>query len=69
MNKLIFSALLIGGLVLIAYGLIASDSIGSDISRMFTGEPTDRAIWLLVAGSIAAIAGGGGLTTASYRTN
>jgi hypothetical protein len=63
MNKLIFVALLVIGGVLIVYGLIASDSVGSDVSRLFTGEPTDRAIWLLVGGIVAAIAGGAGLAT------
>jgi hypothetical protein len=67
MNKLIFVGLLIIGIVLVVYGLIASDSVGSDISRLFTGEPTDRAIWLLVGGVVAAIAGGAGLATAGKR--
>ena len=61
MNKPLSIALLVIGLVLIAYGISASDSIGSDFSRLFTGSPTDKAIWLLVLGAIAAIVGGSGM--------
>ena len=61
MNKGLALALLVVGAVLIAYGISASDSIGSEISEAFTGSPTDKAIWLLVAGIAAAIVGGFGL--------
>ncbi len=62
MNKTLFIALLVIGVVLLVLGVIASDSISSDFSRLFTGEPTDKAIWLLIVGGVAAIAGLGGLT-------
>lgn len=61
MNKAISLALLIGGLVLIVYGLQASDSVGSGVSRFFTGSPTDKTLWLLIGGIVAAIAGAAGL--------
>jgi amino acid permease len=61
MNKLIFLVLLVGGIVLIVYGVIAADSLGSDLSRFFTGSPTDKTIWLLIVGALAAIVGAGGL--------
>lgn len=61
MNKPISLALLIGGFILIGYGLNASDSIGSDFSRFFTGSPTDKTIWLLIGGAVAAALGLGGL--------
>ncbi|MEO6874484.1 MAG: DUF3185 family protein [Opitutaceae bacterium] len=54
MNKPVSLALLIGGIVLIIYGISASDSVGSSFSRLFTGAPTDRTIWLLLGGIIAA---------------
>lgn len=54
MNKIVSLALLIGGVILIIYGVSASESIGSDLSRFFTGSPTDRTIWFLVGGAIAA---------------
>ena len=61
MNKLIFLALLVGGTILIIYGANASDSIGSDFSRFFTGSPTDKTMWLLIGGAIAAAVGAAGL--------
>jgi hypothetical protein len=65
MNKLLFLVLLIGGVLLIAYGINAADSLGSDLSRFFTGSPTDKAIWLLIVGAIAAAVGAGGLLRGS----
>lgn len=61
MNKPISLALLIGGIILLVFGFNASESIGSDFSRFFTGNPTDKAMWLLIGGGIAAIAGATGL--------
>ncbi len=61
MNKIVSLALLIGGIVLIIYGLNASDSVSSDVSRFFTGNPTDKAIWFLVGGVVATAIGAGGL--------
>lgn len=54
MNRPVSLALLIGGIVLIIYGVSASDSIGSGFSRLFTGAPTDKTIWLLLGGIILA---------------
>jgi hypothetical protein len=61
MNKPISLALLVGGVILLIYGVSASDSIGSDFSRFFTGSPTDKTMWLLIGGGIATIVGGVGL--------
>jgi hypothetical protein len=57
MNKAISLALLVGGIVLIVYGINASNSVASSFSRMFTGNPTDKTGWLLVGGIVASIAG------------
>ena len=57
MNKGMSIALFIVGIVLVIWGLSASDSFGSDISRFFTGAPTNKAIWLLGGGIIAAVVG------------
>lgn len=51
-NKMIGLALLAAGVVLIIFGLSASDSIGSDFSRLFTGTPTDKSVWMLVGGVV-----------------
>jgi len=61
MNKVIFLALLVGGIVLIICGVNASNSIGSGFSKFFTGSPTDKSIWLLIGGVVAAVIGAGGL--------
>jgi hypothetical protein len=61
MNKPISLVLLIVGIILIVYGTGASNSIGSSVSRTFTGSPTEKTIWLLVLGAIAAVAGLAGI--------
>ncbi|MBA3936845.1 MAG: DUF3185 family protein [Planctomycetes bacterium] len=45
--------LLVVGVVLLIFGISASDSIGSSFSKLFTGAPTDKAIWLLIGGVVA----------------
>lgn len=65
MNKPISLALLIGGIVLIIYGVSASESFGSDVSRFFTGSPTDKTIWLFIGGLVAAGIGATGLSRGS----
>jgi hypothetical protein len=54
--------LIVLGVVLIVLGVIASDSVSSDFSRFFTGEPTDKTIWLLLGGGLATVVGLAGLT-------
>jgi uncharacterized membrane protein YidH (DUF202 family) len=57
MNKLVSLALLAGGIVLIVLGVNATNSFNSDVSRFFTGSPTDKAIWMLIGGIVAAVVG------------
>src|SRR5262245_44215577 len=57
MNKALGIALLVIGVVLIVFGINATDSFQSDVSRFFTGTPTDKAIWLLIGGIASAIVG------------
>ena len=61
MNRIFSLGLLIAGVVLVIYGLAALDSIGSSISRFFTGSPTDKTVWLLLGGIVATAIGAGGL--------
>jgi hypothetical protein len=65
MNKLVSIILLVVGVVLIIYGIQASESIGSEFSRLFTGSPTDKTLWLLIGGCVAALLGAGGLFSSS----
>ena len=58
MDKIIISlALFIGGVAFMIYGISATNSFGSDVSRFFTGSPTDKAIWMLIGGTVAAVIG------------
>jgi divalent metal cation (Fe/Co/Zn/Cd) transporter len=57
MYKVISLALLIGGIVLVVFGISASQSLFSDISRFFTNSPTDKAIWMLVVGVVLSVVG------------
>lgn len=57
-QRIIGIALLVGGIILLVMGLQAADSISSSVSKMFTGSPTDRSMWLIVGGAIAIVAGG-----------
>jgi hypothetical protein len=57
MNKIVSLALLVGGVVLIIFGIQATDSFSSDVSRFFTGSPTDKAVWMLLGGIVAAVVG------------
>ena len=57
MNKLISLAILAVGIVLVVFGVTAAESFSSDISRFFTGSPTDKAIWMLLGGILAIIIG------------
>lgn len=61
MTRFIGLALFIVGIVLLAFGISASDSIGSEFSRFFSGKPTDKAIWLLVGGVVSLVLGVGGM--------
>ena len=54
MTKPLAIALLIGGVVLLAFGISASTSFSSDVSKFFTGSPTDKAIWMVLGGAVAA---------------
>jgi len=65
MNKIISLVLLAIGVMLVVYGVSASNSVGSDFSRMFTGSPTDKSMWLLIGGIALAVIGAGGLIRGS----
>ncbi len=65
MNQIVSAVLAVGGVVLIVLGINAMQSFSSDISRFFTGSPTDKAVWMLIGGILLA---GGGLA-AFFRTS
>jgi len=57
MNKIVSIALLVGGVGLVIFGINATNSFSSDVSRFFTGSPTDKAIWMLLGGLVATVVG------------
>ena len=57
MNKILALGLLGGGVALIIFGIKATNSFSSDVSRFFTGSPTDKAVWMLIGGIVAAVLG------------
>lgn len=57
MNRPLAIGLLVGGILLVAFGISSADSLGSDVSRFFTGHPTDKAVWFLVVGAITSAVG------------
>ncbi|MBK6880467.1 MAG: DUF3185 family protein [Elusimicrobia bacterium] len=61
-HKIFSIALLVGGGVLIMYGMNASDSFRSDVSRFFTGSPTNKTVWLFVGGIVVGVLGLMGLS-------
>jgi len=65
MNRPISLALLVVGIILIISGVAASDSTASGVSRFFTGNPTDKTMWLLIGGIAATLVGGAGLLRGS----
>lgn len=59
--------LLIVGALLLTFGLLAADSVSSGFSRLFTGKPTDKAIFLIIAG-VASLGAGLVMTVMPRRT-
>ena len=57
MNRIASLGLLVAGVVLMMTGINAINSFSSDVSRFFTGSPTDKGVWMLIGGLVAAIVG------------
>ena len=57
MTNIVGLAVFAVGIALLIFGFNASHSFGSDVSRFFTGNPTDKSIWLLIGGAAAVIVG------------
>ncbi len=45
------------GVVLLFVGFSEAHSLSSDISRFFTGHPTERSVWLILGGALALTCG------------
>jgi hypothetical protein len=49
--------LLVGGLILLVFGLNATDSVADSLKEGVTGRYTDKTMWYLIGGAAAAIGG------------
>jgi Protein of unknown function (DUF3185) len=68
MQNVVGLVLLVVGVVLIIFGMQASASLGSRLSELFSGTPSDRTIWLLLVGVVVAILGLGLVLTGRRGT-
>lgn len=57
MIRIIGLAMAVLGVLLFVVGVNESETVGSEISEFFTGEPGDEATWLMVGGGIAVVLG------------
>ncbi|MDB6111515.1 MAG: hypothetical protein JWR69_3265 [Pedosphaera sp.] len=57
MNKIVALAFLVGGIVLLYFGYREAQSFSSGFNRIFTGSPSSKATWMIIAGIIATVAG------------
>lgn len=67
MNKSVSLAFLAAGIMLTIFGVNEMNSFTSDISRMFTGAPTDRSIWMIAGGVVLLVLGLTGLMPGSRK--
>jgi len=57
MKKAISAGVFIAGLLLLYFGYREYQSFSSEIEEFFTGSPSNRALWMLIGGAAASIAG------------
>ena len=57
MNKALGIALLVGGVILLIVGFNESNSFASEVNKVFRDSPTDRSLWFLIGGGVAAALG------------
>ena len=57
MNKLIGLVCLAVGIVLLVWGHNVAQALNSQVKNLFTGEPTDRALYLYVGGVVLCAVG------------
>jgi drug/metabolite transporter (DMT)-like permease len=55
--KVIGLVALVVGVILVVYGINASDSLSSEVKEALEGTPTDKALWLLIGGAALGVLG------------
>jgi ABC-type dipeptide/oligopeptide/nickel transport system permease subunit len=58
-NRILGFVLLVTGLIILCFGLQATESFGETIKEGLTGRYTDRTMWYIVGGSFVTIVGAG----------
>jgi len=56
-KNLLSLILMVLGVVLLIWGIQASDSLNSQVSEVFTGTSTDRAMSFMIAGIVSLVVG------------
>ncbi|MGF6596197.1 hypothetical protein P3T23_000904 [Paraburkholderia sp. GAS448] len=67
MTRAISFALIVGGVVLLYFGGQSFHSFSNEVSRVFTGAPTNKTIYLIAGGVVATLAGLTGLVVSGKR--
>jgi Protein of unknown function (DUF3185) len=67
MTRAISFALIVGGVVLLYFGGQSFHSFSNEVSRVFTGAPTNKTIFLIAGGVVATLAGLTGLVVSGKR--
>ncbi|PWN07234.1 DUF3185 family protein [Rhodohalobacter mucosus] len=57
MRKMISVGLLAGGLLLLYFGYQDYQSFSSEVTEFITGSPDSQAMWMMIGGTVAAVAG------------
>ena len=57
MNNIVGLGIFALGIVLLILGFNESHSFSSDVSRVFSGNPNNRSLWLLIGGAVAVLVG------------
>ena len=61
MNRIIPLTILVLGVALLIMGLNAGDSLGSEVSEIVNGAPSNKSIWLITFGILGSVIGSAGL--------
>lgn len=56
-QQLIGILALVAGIILLVFGLDAGNSFISEIKKTFTGNPTERSMWMIIGGAALGIFG------------
>jgi len=57
MNKAMALVFIVGGIFLLMMGYNEAHSMRSGLTHYLTGSPSDKSVWMLIAGGIATLAG------------